>query len=356
MEKIIVFTPSLNIGGIERILLTYAKGLAEKGYDVTYLTISNQGDFEFKTSKNLVFENLGIKRLRQALFALIKFLRKNKPDIILCANQATMMIYIAKVLSGISSKIITSHHNYYENYLEMNFKNKFVPKFIYPRCFKTIAVSNGIRSMLINDFKINSDKIVTISNPIDILQIEEQVNEMVNNLPHEYILFVGRFDKVKNITLLIDAFKLFNQKFPDVKLLFIGGGPESGRIIDHIRQLDLQNMVEILGVKSNPFPYIKNAKIVVLSSISEAFPTVLLESLVLGTTIVSTPTPGARDILKNGKYGYISDSISDVNDFYTKLVQGYSKPLDTNILKEYALSNYNLGLKIMEVEKLWKKV
>lgn len=356
MEKIIVFTPSLNIGGIERILLTYAKGLAEKGYDVTYLTISNQGDFEFKTSENLVFENLGIKRLRQALFSLIKFLRKNKPDIILCANEATMMIYIAKVLSGISAKIITSQHNYYENYLDMSFKKTFVPKYIFSRCFRVIAVSNGISSMLINDFNINPDKIVTISNPIDILQIQGQANEIVNDLPNEYILFVGRFDKVKNIPLLIDAFKLFRQKFPTVKLLLIGGGSELNTLTDYILKVDLQKEIEVLGVKSNPFPYIKDAKMVVLSSISEAFPTVLLESLLLGTTIVSTPTPGARDILENGKYGYISDSISDVNDFYTKLVQGYLKPLDTNMLKEYALSNYNLGLKIMEIEKLWAKV
>lgn len=356
MEKIIVFTPSLNIGGIERILLTYAKGLADKGYNVTYLTLSAQGDFILKTTENLVFENLGIKRLRQALFALIKFFKENKPNVILCANEATMMVYIAKILSGITTKIITSHHNYYENYLEMSFKKTFVPKYVYPRCFKVIAVSNGISSMLINDFNINPDKIVTISNPIDILQIQAQANEIINDLPNEYILFVGRFDKVKNIPLLIDAFKLFRKKFPTVKLLLIGGGSELNTLTDYILKLNLQNEIEVLGVKSNPFPYINNAKVVVLSSLSEAFPTVLLESLLLGTTIVSTPTPGARDILKNGKYGYISDSISDVNDFYAKLVQGYSKPLDTNMLKEYALSNYNLGLKIIELEKLWAKV
>lgn len=351
MEKIVVFTPSLNIGGIERILLTYAKGLADKGYNVTYLTLSNQGDFDFDNSQNLVFENLNTKRLRQALFAFIRFLRFHKPSTILCANEATMMVYISKVLSGISTKIITSHHNYYENYLDLNFKNTFVPKFIYPRCFKTIAVSEGIRKMLLNDFNIKPNKVVTISNPIDIEQIQYQANEMVNSLPHEYILFVGRFDKVKNIPFLINAFNLFNKKFPDVKLLLIGGGPESDMIIEYIKQSGLQNSVELLGVKSNPFPYIKNAKIVVLSSISEAFPTVLLESLVLGKTIVSTPTYGGMDILKNGKYGYISKSISDITNFYENLVQGYLKPLDAKVLEDYASSNYQLNLKVIELQK-----
>lgn len=351
MEQIVVFTPSLNIGGIERILLTYAKGLAEKGYQVTYLTLSNNGDFEFQPSKNLILQNLGINRLRNALFALIKFLRKNKPDIILCANEATLMVHIANVLSGITSKIITSHHNYYENYLDLNFKSTFVPKFVYPRCFKVVAVSEGIRSMLINDFNIKSNKVVTISNPIDIAQINKQSEELVFDLPREYILFVGRFDKVKNIPFLIDAFKSFNQKFPDVKLLLIGGGSELNVIVNYIDQVGLKKEIKLIGVKFNPFPYIKNAKMVALSSKSEAFPTVLLESLVLGKTIVSTPTYGGLDILKNGKYGYISESISDINDFYEKLVQAYLKPLDTNVLADYASSNYQLNLKITELQK-----
>lgn len=354
MEKIVVFTPSLNIGGIERILLTYAKGLAGKGYNVTYLTLSNQGDFEFQPTKNLILENLGINRLRKALFTLIKFLRKNKPDVILCANEATLMVYIANVLSGNTTKIITSHHNYYENYLDLNFKNTFVPKFVYPRCFKVIAVSEGIRSMLIHDFNIKSNKVVTISNPIDIREIQNKSIQNVDNLPNEYILFVGRFDKVKNIPFLIDGFKLFNQKFPDVKLLLIGGGSELDVIVDYINQVDLKNKIELLGVKSNPFPYINNAKIVVLSSRSEAFPTVLLESLILGKTIVSTPTYGGIDILKDGKYGYISKSISDVNDFHEKLVQAYLNPLNTEVLINYASSNYQLNLKVNQLQKTMK--
>lgn len=66
MEKIVVFTPSLNIGGIERILLTYAKGLAAKGYEVIYLTLSGQGDYEYEPVENLTYSNLGVKRLRWA--------------------------------------------------------------------------------------------------------------------------------------------------------------------------------------------------------------------------------------------------------------------------------------------------
>lgn len=353
MEKIVVFTPSLNIGGIERILLTYAKGLAAKGYEVIYLTLSGQGDYEYEPVENLTYSNLGVERLRWAFFDLVKYLRKQKPDIILCANYATMLVYIAKVFSGSSAKIITSQHNYYENYMEMNFKETFIPRYIYPRCFKVIAVSEGIRTMLINDFGIRPQKIVTISNPIDIVQIQSQANQEVE-LPDEYMLFVGRFDKVKNLPFLIDAFKLFNKTYSQVKLLLVGNGAELENISKYVENAELQEKIEILGVKANPFPYIKNAKIVVLSSISEAFHTILLESLVLGTTIVSTPTYGGIDILEKGKYGYISASTSDVNSFYEKLLQAYLHPFNPEEIIHYAEQNYNLDKKISEIEELWK--
>lgn len=355
MEKIVVFTPSLNIGGIERILLTYAKGLAEKGYNVTYLTLSNKGDFQIQPCKNLFYGNLGVKRLRLALFVLIKFLKQNKPNIIFCANEATMMVYIAKTLSGIPARIITSQHNYYENYLGMSFKKTFVPRYIFPLCYKVIAVSDGIRKMLINDFNNKPTKVVTISNPIDATLVQKQADEIVLDLPNEYVLFVGRFDKVKNIQLLINAYKLFNQRFPNVKLLLIGGGPELESITNHIKELNLQDEIKFLGIKSNPFPYIKKAKIIALSSKSEAFPTVLIESLILGKTIVSTPTFGAIEILNSGKYGYLSDSVSDVSGFYNKLVEAYLKPLDPNLLENYSLLNFSLDLKLTEFENLWKK-
>lgn len=354
MEKIVVFTPSLNIGGIERILLTYSKGLASNGYAVTYLTLSHKGDFDFIACDNLDYENLGVKRLRNALFALIRFFRKAKPDVILVANETTLIIYLAKILSGIKVKIITSQHNYFDLYEKVGFKLIFVPKYIYPLCFKVIAVSDGIRKMLINNFNVPPRKVVTICNPIDTAEIRTLSMEPISNVPNDYILFVGRFDKVKNILFLLDSFSVFCKEYPHFKLLLLGGGEEEKNIVDKIRALGLQDSVSILGIKPNPYPYIKNARIVVLTSLTEAFPTVLLESLLLGTTIVSTPTQGAVDILQKGKYGYISNSFLSIEEFSNLLVKAEKNPLAKDSLIDYVTDNYNLTLKVKEFETLWK--
>jgi glycosyltransferase involved in cell wall biosynthesis len=350
-KKIVIFTPTLNIGGIERVLLTYAKGLRERGYNVIYLTCSDKKDFQFEYDVNFV--NLGVSQLRKSLWSLILFLLKNKPDIILTANEATLIIFIAKLFSRCSAKIITSQHNYYNNNSEVGLRQKFIIRYIFPLCDNIIAVSIGISSMLINQFKLNPNKVVTIYNPLDIEIILQSANVKVCNISNEYILFVGRLNPVKNLPLLFAAFKIFHQNHQNVDLIIIGDGYIKKELELLISELGLDTVIHLIGIKSNPFPFIKQAKIVALSSLTEALPTILLESLVLGKTIVSTPTHGAIDILKNGTYGYLSDSLIDVNSFANMLECAYNHPIDEEILTKLVKQNYELSLKIVEIENLW---
>jgi glycosyltransferase involved in cell wall biosynthesis len=352
-KKIVIFTPTLNIGGIERVLLTYAQGLGKKGYEIIYLTCSGKGNFQKEQFVNVQFVNLGVSRLRQSLWSLICFFKKSKPDIIITANDATLIIYLAKLLSRSSAKLITSHHNYYNNNSDAGIRHKFIIKYIYPLCNNVIAVSSGISLMLIKQFKLKEDKVTTIYNPVDINHIIHLSKEETS-IFNDYILYVGRLRKVKNLPLLLNAFKIFNQNHSNIELLIIGDGDIKEDLQKLILELELQNVVHLIGIRSNPFPYIKNAKIVVLPSLSEALPTILIESLVLGKTIVATPTLGAIDILKNGDYGYLSESLNNVDRFAEMLDIAYDQPIDVDVLTNIATQNYNLDLKISEIEKLWR--
>lgn len=355
MEKIVIFTPTLNIGGIERVLLTYAKGLGLRGYDVIYLTSTNKADFEPESLENVKFVNLNAPRLRKSLFSLIKFFRNINPNIILTANDATLIVFFAKIISGSSAKIVTSQHNYYQNNEEVGLRQKFIIKYIYPLCYKVIAVSDGIQKMLTCNFRMDFEKVKTIYNPIDLKMILASAEEPIEEiLKDDYILFVGRLSIVKNLPFLLKSFSLFKESYSTVKLLIIGDGEDYERIVGIIEELNLKNFVYLMGSKPNPFPYIKNAKIIALSSKTEALPTILLESLALGKTIVSTPTQGALDILKNGELGYISKNFSDENDFCNVLKQAYNNPFDEKNLFSAVDQSYNLESKIVEFENLLK--
>lgn len=352
MKRIAVFTASLNIGGIERVLLTYATGLSKKEHDVSYVTCAGNGDFQIDKSLNVKHINLGTLRLRKSIFALASFLKKHKPDIILTANDATLIVYLAKLLSRSSAKLITSQHNYYDNVEANSFRHRFIIKHIYPRCEKIIAVSKGIHDMLLNTFKIKSNKLVTLYNPLDVNYILSSA-ELPVEIYENYVLFVGRLSEVKNLPLLFKAFDIFRKTHPCVQLLIIGDGDQKDSLESLINEMGLIESVKFLGVKPNPYPYIKHARVIVLPSSSEALPTILLESMLLGKTIVSTPTSGGIDILNEGAWGYLSGSLNKSEDFAEALEVAYNNPKDGDILKEAIIANYDLDSKVEELEKLW---
>jgi len=353
MQKVVIFIPTLTIGGIERVLLTYAVGLNRRDYDVKCLVPVKKENEVNISSANIHIDYLRNSRLRYSFFEIVLYFLKNKPNVIITANDTTLIVFLANLLSFCPAKIITSHHNYFDGNLDVKWRHKFIAKYIYPFCNKIIVVSNGIFEILNSQFAIKRSKMITIPNPIDVGSVMGYADETVMDIPeHDYVLFVGRFSAVKNLTLLLSAYKIFIEKVCDIKLVMIGDGEEAEKMHILVKEMGLYDSVILMGMKSNPYPYIKRAKLVMLSSFSEAFPVILIESLVLGRTIVSTPTYGAIDILKNGKFGYLSKSLLSVTDFAEKMIIAYENQLDETFLFKEAVSSYGLEEKITVLEKI----
>lgn len=349
------FTPSLNIGGIERVFITYANKLCSK-YDVTYVCTHKNGNLTTLLDSKIFFHSLDKKRLRQSLFALTKYLIKESPDILITGgNIANCLCLFAIILSRRNIKLIMSHHNYF-NVEQNNLLSKWLIKLFYNKANSIISVSHGITDFLIRQ-GINPHKICTIYNPIDIESIKIKSTNISSHIipTNNYIVSIGRLNKVKNIILMIDAYMIFHQKHPDVKLVIVGDGEERDNIIKHIEAHQIQSHVLLVGSTDNPYPYIYNSKLVLSTSLSEALPTVFLESLALGKTIVSTPTLGAIDILKKEQYGYLSSSLTEVEAFSNKITKAYNTPKSVDILQKEA-STYSIDKKIKELENLFQSI
>lgn len=351
MKKIVLFTSTLNIGGIERVFLTYAGLLAGRGYDVTYLVCYDNGDFLSKIPSGVSLCNLSTNKLRKSLFALVKFIRKKQPDAILVANSATIIVYIAKLLSGSNTKVITSHHNYLNVDVSSILDTKIIWKF-YNRCDAVIAISKGIYTHLL-EHHVSKNKLKLVYNPVNISEITVLSKEKAALYAEQYILFVGRLSKVKNIGMALRSFKLFYENNPSFSFFIIGDGPEKTYLQNLVEKMNLSNSVRFVGCVSNPYPYIYSSSLVVLSSLSEAFPTILLESLALGKTVVSTPTQGAREILDEGKLGYIVNSFEDPHEFAKMIGFAIKEPFNENILKDTVRNQYDGAISIKVLETLW---
>lgn len=348
--KILFFSAHLALGGIEKVLLNYAKGLSEDcKYKIIFLTCKNEIEVDITQLKDIDFLSLNINKIRNCIPHLRSILQELQPDYLITASKWTLYAYIANQLNRSKTKIITSQHNYLSNNPEVSFLHKFTLKFIYPLCYKVIAVSDGIENLLNDKMFCNKKKIVKIYNPIDTDNINLLAKQTDFSIPKDYLLFIGRLSKVKNLEFLISAFAIFYKMHPSTELLIIGEGNQTEILKQLVENIGFKNQIQFLGKKTNPYPFLANARLLCLSSVSEAFPTVLLEALTLGITTVSSPTQGAKEILKNGRWGYLSSSFDNIYEYADKMEIAYWQALNPQVLKDEISNNYSL---ISQTKKL----
>lgn len=168
---------------------------------------------------------------------------------------------------------------------------------------KIVCVSNATRKSFVNKFPQYSDKSVAIYNIInqDFIissSIESNINELSDN---DYnVVSVGRICYQKNFELIPEILTNIDIKLrKQLKWFIIGDGPENEvtRLKQIINMLNLEDSIILLGPKDNPYPYIRNANLFVLTSRYESYPTVINEALVLQTKVISVNIPSAYEML-----------------------------------------------------------
>ena len=121
------------------------------------------------------------------------------------------------------------------------------------------------------------------------------------------IVYVGRLTHPKNPQRLIKVLAGVAQKYPGMKAAIVGTGDLEAETKQAIAEHHAEQFIDMLGYSSNPYKVLKQAKILIMTSRWEGLPMCALEAMALGVPIVSTPTDGLKEIVENGKTGYLSD-------------------------------------------------
>ncbi|WP_186764468.1 glycosyltransferase [Pistricoccus aurantiacus] len=161
---------------------------------------------------------------------------------------------------------------------------------------RLVTVSQGMLERLTAHFDVHPRAARAIHNPLDIARIRTLAEDSVNDAPPDYLVFVGRMDqRHKRFDRLLAAYRDSGVGLP---LLLVGGGRESERVEALIAEMKLSGNVCMVGPRDNPYPYMKQARALLLSSDSEGFALVLAEALACGTPVVSVDCPsGPAEIL-----------------------------------------------------------
>lgn len=355
--------------GIERWLFIMEKYLKRQGYNITLVWFHR-----IKLSEALLNEakrnNVTIIELPRfgrydplTIFRLFALIKKYKIDILHTTDYKSDLIgFFAAKLAKIP--IITTVVTAATGGEIVGFKlkvNVAIDKFIIRYFNKIVAVSNITKEELLKA-KINNHKIKTIPNGIDIEEIEKigRATSLPTDNSVKTICFVGRLNMVKRVGDLIFAFKVIKDSFKkNVKLVLIGDGPLRKRLEQLVDGLALNNEVIFMGFCKNRLEFMAKSDVVVLPSIKEGSPLVLLEALALARPVVATDVEGIDELIKQGITGLLvpSKNPKEIARAVIYLLQNRQIAKNIGLAgQEFARRNFTAEIMVQNYEELYKDI
>ena len=313
-KKIVIFTYSIGGAGAEKVAANLFNNLSKDKYDIRLVLMNTMIEYSISTEQKIhfieksnMFEGEWKKFIKLPVLAIkfAKYCNENEIELVLSLMSRPNIIAGLSKVFGIKAKVLISERCYTPCiYTTKTFTGKIkaaVLKFAYRRADAILPNSKGTAEALQSHFNIQSQYRV-VKNPTDIKAINT-----LKLLPADKILdenkftfiTVAAFREEKNHRLLISAVEEIRNL--DFRLLLIGKGPELEPIKTMVKKLKIDHKVIFINFTDNPYKYMQRADCFLLSSFSEGFPNVLIESMVCGLPIISVDCKtGPRELLAPG--------------------------------------------------------
>jgi glycosyltransferase involved in cell wall biosynthesis len=360
-KKILFILPSLEVGGLERVQVTLANKLAGSGYDVTVMILDPIDELKTELDPNV---HLVYKPYKKHFGQKIPYIRYKLYDDGMWETRASdcelYEYYIGKdhydveiaFFRGLPIKIISGgaekkhndfrrksvcieknntdfseivvHRNTRTKHIawvhtdfrkaagyKNNFKSLEDVHSAYARFDKVVCVSReaqaGFREVI-----GDTNNLTTIYNLLPIEEIKKKAAQQPEVPVHRaklHLVLVGRLlDSAKGQKRLIDVVSKLHEESVDISLALVGGGGDEQILKSEIAAKNASAYITMTGNQMNPYPYIKQADMLICASYFEGYNLTVAEALILETPVLSTDCTGPNEILDHGKYGMIVEN------------------------------------------------
>lgn len=339
-KKIIFVTKALWIGGIETALVNLLNHFDYQKYDVTLLVLhaelnlleqinpncrilitDREKTYTFSEKyqfsrlyhlteeaenpsclhKMLMWTTPVIKWIENRLY--IRYIRR-------CLNEEhfdTCVIYSDVAAETAIRAVAADRYLMYYHHGAM--RHVYHDSIAYRRCEKIIAVSENQANELKRFVPSAADKVMVIHNLTDVEGIRQKAKQSTQEVfdPRRFhIVTVGRVSHEKGMDIAVQVCaKLVESGRKDICWWIVGDGPAMQEVRTLVEDLGVGPYMKLVGMKGNPYPYIRQADLYVQPSRFEGYPMTILEALVIGQPVISTDNNGAREILRDGKTGIL---------------------------------------------------
>jgi glycosyltransferase involved in cell wall biosynthesis len=302
--KVVQLVMARQYRGAEIFAWQLSKRLTGKGVEVLYVSLFQTTSKAF-IPDGIKWIDLGGEKRKginlSLMTSLQQLLSDYQPDIVQAnAGETLKYAVLLKKLYWLKYEIVFRNASTVSLYIKNPWQKLFY-KFLYADVRLIVSVSQLSLDDFVKTFPSVKDRIMMIPNGIDTAPIQtiKEFDKSVTNLIH-----VGGFTFEKNHIGLLRIYKQIKSAIPNARLWLIGEGPLRSVMEDQVIRENLKD-VEWVGSVANPLDYIASASALLLPSIIEGLPGVILEAMYCRTPVVAYDVGGISEVIKNGETGWL---------------------------------------------------
>lgn len=320
--KIIHLISSAGLFGAERVILQLAAAFKQQGHQPLVVAIENMHNSRLEVIEEA--HRLGLEthiiasRGRfdfDAAGQLVDFIRENKIEIIHTHNyKANLLAFLAA--RKVRVPLVATLHGYIGEGWKLKVYEAF-DRWLMRFFDKVVLVDVSLKKW----FKGTPAFLAVINNGIDTQEFKPSNK---NTKDGEIVIgTVGRMSAEKGYGYLLEAFAEVVKVHSKARLLFVGDGALKESLKSQVSSLNMEDKVDFAGFQSDVKPFYEKMDIFVSSSLIEHFPMAVLEAMACGKAIVATDVGGTKDLIHNGKTGFLikKASVKEMTEVFFALIK-----------------------------------